>query len=108
MKQPSILDVVHGVKTVAAAHPEVSAWWYTPPQRLRLAGELPRSGDAPLVIEVVVQSDQITPVPCDRIAHELSAALGGAAVDARVHRGADEERHLFRIVSGRDARRLAG
>jgi len=54
MKQPSILDVVHGVKAVAAGHPEVKAWWYTPPQRLRLAGELP-GAESKLTIEVVVE-----------------------------------------------------
>src|SRR5580704_18843080 len=54
LKQPSILDVVHGVKTVGAAHPEVTSWWYTPPQRLRLAGEMPGTGSATISIEVVV------------------------------------------------------
>lgn len=98
MKQPSILDVVHGVKSVAAAHPEVTAWWYTPPQRLRLAGDLPSSGSSPLSIEVVVEGPE-TEVPCAQIAKELSLALSGTAVRVRMHRGDNEDRRLFRIVS---------
>jgi hypothetical protein len=88
LKQPSILDVVHGVKAVAPAHPEVVAWWYTPPQRLRLAGELPARGESLLSIE-----------RCEQIAKELSLVLR-IAVDVRTHRGTREERPLFRIVSG--------
>ncbi len=100
MKQPSILDVVHGVKLVLPAHPEVRAWWYTPPQRLRLAGELPRSGGPNVMsIEVVVEGRGTEEIPCERIATELSAALNGAAVAVRVHGGEHEERRLFRIVS---------
>lgn len=100
MKQPSILDVVQGVKTVAPAHPEVHAWWYTPPQRLRLAGELPRStGPTVLSIEVVVEGRGAQEIPCERIAEELSVALKGAAVAVRVHCGDREQRQLFRIVS---------
>jgi hypothetical protein len=102
VKQPSILDVVHGVKTVASTHPEVSRWWYTPPQRLRLAGELPNATGGPLAIEVVVQPIQgasAASVACERIARELSQALSGIAVTVRTHRGDAEERPLFRIVS---------
>lgn len=100
MRQPSILDVVHGIKGVAPAHPEVSAWWYTPPQRLRLAGEMPGSASGPLTIEVVVESFQpAREIPCAQIAKELSDALSGIPVGVRVHRGEREERPLFRIVS---------
>lgn len=98
VRQPSILDVVHGVKSVVPAHPEVTAWWYTPPQRLRLAGDLPGSGSAPLSIEVVVEGDG-SEIPCAQIAKELSSALFGTAVRVRMHRGDREERPLFRIVS---------
>jgi hypothetical protein len=98
LKQPSILDVVHGVKTVGAAHPEVTAWWYTPPQRLRLAGEMPGTSEATLAIEVVVEGPDPAAIPCAQIAKELSTALSGATVDVRMHRGS-EERRLFRIVS---------
>jgi hypothetical protein len=102
VKQPSILDVVHGVKVVAPAHPEVKAWWYTPPQRLRLAGELPGLESA-LTLEVVVEpgarggGEEV--VACDVIANELSLALGGAVVGVRTHRGDREERPLFRVIS---------
>jgi hypothetical protein len=98
MRQPSILDVVHGIKSVVPTHPEVSAWWYTPPQRLRLAGDLPGSGSEPLVIEVVVEGAG-TEIPCAQIAKELSSALSGTVVRVRMHRGDREERPLFRIVS---------
>jgi hypothetical protein len=106
VKQPSILDVVHGVKTIAPAHPEVSRWWYTPPQRLRLAGALPSSAGSPLSIEVVVQpaaGAHADSVPCERIARELSRALHDVTVAVRTHRGDAEERPLFRIVSQGDA-----
>jgi hypothetical protein len=105
LRQPSILDVVHGIKSVAPAHPEVSAWWYTPPQRLRLAGDLPGSSAATPSIEVVVEGFEPagsagTPaIGCAQIAKELSAALSGIAVGVRTHRGDREERPLFRIVS---------
>ncbi len=101
MRQPSILDVVNGVKRVLPAHPEVSAWWYTPPQRLRLAGDLPGSGSAPLSIEVVVEAAAPLAsgeVPCAKIAKELSEVLR-IEVRVRIHRGDREERPLFRIVS---------
>jgi hypothetical protein len=104
VKQPSILDVLHGVKAVAPAHPEVKAWWYTPPQRLRLAGELPGLESA-LTLEVVVEhgagagEETIATGACDAIAKELSLALGGAVVGVRTHRGDREERPLFRVVS---------
>ncbi len=105
LRQPSILDVVHGVKHVVPAHPEVGAWWYTPPQRLRLAGDLPGSGSAPLSIEVVVEAAAPLAsgeVPCATIARELTAALSATPhieVRVRIHRGDREEHPLFRIVS---------
>jgi hypothetical protein len=98
VRQPSILDVVNGVKRVLPAHPEVSAWWYTPPQRLRLAGDLPGAASAPLSIEVVVEAAVPEQVPCAKIAKELSEVLR-IEVRVRTHRGDREERPLFRIVS---------
>ncbi len=99
MKQPSILDVVHGVKTVAPGHPDVRVWWYTPPQRLRLAGELPTSGPAEIALEVVLEAPSADALRCALIAKELSLALSGAKVGVRLHKGAAEERPLFRIVT---------
>ena len=90
------------MKSVAPAHPEVTAWWYTPPQRLRLAGDLPSAGPAAISIEVVVESAGPTDVPCAQIAKELSTALSGVSVAVRMHRGEAEERPLFRIVSQRN------
>jgi hypothetical protein len=104
LRQPSILDVVHGVKGVATTHPEVTAWWYTPPQRLRLAGERPGSASAGLSIEVVVEAPAVegaAEIACAEIAAELSAALSGVIVGVRMHRGGAEPRPLFRIVSQR-------
>src|ERR1700722_17854530 len=101
LRQPSILDVVHGVKGVATTHPEVTAWWYTPPQRLRLAGERPGSASAGLSIEVVGEGAGGAAIACADIAAELSAALSGVIVGVRMHRGAAEPRPLFRIVSQR-------
>jgi hypothetical protein len=105
VRQPSILDVVHGVKGVATTHPEVTAWWYTPPQRLRLAGERPGSASAGLSIEVVVEgptAEGAAAIACAEIAAELSAALSGVIVGVRMHRGGAEPRPLFRIVSQRE------
>jgi hypothetical protein len=106
VRQPSILDVVHAVKRVLPAHPEVSAWWYTPPQRLRLAGDLPGAAAAALTIEVVVEgageAGGAAEVPCASIAKELSEALARVdriEVHVRIHRGDAEERPLFRIVT---------
>jgi hypothetical protein len=96
MKQPSILDVIQGVKKVAPAHPDVIAWWYAPPVRLRLAGRLPASVEADGSIEVVVEGGGLA---CARIAHDLSQALEKADVAVRLHRGEGEERQLFRVVS---------
>jgi hypothetical protein len=103
VRQPSILDVVHGVKGVATTHPEVTTWWYTPPQRLRLAGERPGPASATLSIEVVVEGPSgAAAIACADIAAELSAALSGVIVGVRMHRGAAEPRPLFRIVSQRE------
>ena len=103
MRQPSILDVVHGVKRVVPAHPEVTAWWYTPPLRLRLAGDLPRPETTGLSIEVVVEgAREISGAKMAQIATELSATLSGAVVRVRMHRGEGEPRPLFRIVSQRE------
>jgi hypothetical protein len=101
MKQPSILDVIQGVKRVASAHPEVDVWWYAPPVRLRLGGELPRTAGAASSIEVVVEGSGVV---CARIAQDLSLALADADVTVRIYRGDAEERQLFRVMS-RDVRR---
>jgi hypothetical protein len=97
MRPPSILDVLRAVKRVAAAHPEVASWWYAPPQRLRLTGELPlTSSEVTLEVVLDVPSDGAA---LDAIGGELSRAVGGFPVRARAHRGAAEERPLFRLVS---------
>jgi hypothetical protein len=106
MRHPSILDVIHAVKQVAPAHPEVRAWWYTPPQRLRLSGELPLVRDEERAtdrIEVVLQGDSLDAAVLDPIASELSRAMAGEPVGVRMYGGAGETRPLFRIASRRDA-----
>jgi hypothetical protein len=110
MKHPSILDVIHAVKQVASAHPEARAWWYTPPQRLRLSGELPRRADEETAIgqiEVVVQGDSLDAAALDLIASQLSHAMAGEPVSVRMHGGANEARPLFRILSRQEAFPLA-
>jgi hypothetical protein len=102
LAQPSILDVVHAVKRVAPAHPTVSAWWYTPPQRLRLAGALPTVDPDDAVITVVVEGAPETffaPAQVQAVERALSAALKSAPVRVRAHLGSDEERPLFRLLS---------
>lgn len=99
MRQPSILDVVRAVTEVGAAHPEVATWWYAPPQRLRLRGELPPEVQEPPPVEVVVELGGSPDADYERIAGELAAYLSGGRVRVRAHRGANEERQLFRLRS---------
>jgi hypothetical protein len=112
MRQARILDVLCAVREVAPAHPEVEAWWYAPPRRLRLQGERPRDarGDAcgggsgsegAPAIEVVVEAGSAASPDCVGIAAELARWLPGSALSVRLHRAAAEERQLFRLVSGR-------
>lgn len=104
MKQPSILDVIQSVKKVASAHPEVRVWWYAPPVRLRLDGELPRTAGTAASIEVVVEGSGLA---CARIAEDLSLSLADADVTVRTYRGDGEERRLFRVMSQDVSRRLS-
>jgi hypothetical protein len=98
MRQPSILDVVRAVKTAAARHPEVTGWWYTPARLLRLEGDRPASLSPAPVLEVVVQHGAVLP-DFDALGRELAAMLRGATPSVRAHRGAAEERRLFRLAS---------
>ena len=98
MRPPSILDVVRAVKSVAAAHEDVTAWWYAPPKRLRLAGE--RSSEkSERHVEIAVEG------PLDSASHHtiaaaLSRSLRGAPVRVRAYRGRRDDGHLFRLLSG--------
>jgi hypothetical protein len=103
MRQPRILDVVRAVKTVAHDHPEVAAWWYAPPQRLRLAGALPETGAPHALVELALEADGGRDAPFTAIARALSDSLDGVKVSARLYRGDLEQRPLFRLVS-RDER----
>jgi hypothetical protein len=100
MRQPRILDVVGAVRAVAPRHDEIRAWWYVPPQRLRLRGDAPASSADKPSIEVVVESD--TAPDFDAIARELSRSLAAVPVAVRAFRGEREERHLFRLLSRGD------
>jgi hypothetical protein len=100
MRQPSILDVVHAVKSAAARHPEVSGWWYLPVRLLRLQGERPASEDRVPQLEVVIEHGPATP-DHDAIAREIAALLRDASVKVRSHRGVAEEHRLFRLASRR-------
>lgn len=99
MRQPRILDVVRAVRTVAHGHREVSAWWYAPPPRLRLAGALPGDDTSGPFVELAIEAPEDCHPDYDGIGRELSNALRGVPVRARRHAGAREERRLFRLVS---------
>ncbi len=99
-RQPRILDVLGAVRQVAAEHRDVTTWWYAPPQRLRLAGELPRPAPPAPELEVVVEG-QVEPAAHEVIARALSERLRPAVVSVRAYRGDFEERPLFRLVGAR-------
>lgn len=104
MRHARILDVLSAVTAVAPAHPEVEAWWYAPPQRLRLEGEIGRARAEVPSLDVVVQGEASLCTRCDAIAAALSPRLPGHRVSVRLHRGEAEERRLFRLLSGGRAR----
>ncbi len=116
MRQARILDVLRAVTEVAPAHPEVEAWWYAPPRRLRLQGERPRDARGDLcagvsgarsdserapAVEVVVEAGPAASPDCVGIAGELERRLPESTLSVRPYRAAAEERQLFRLVSGR-------
>jgi hypothetical protein len=101
MRQARILDVLSAVTEVAAAHPEIEAWWYAPPRRLRLHGEIARARQEASLLEVIVQTHGSLSTGCDGIAAELSRRLPGSSLAVRLHRGSAEDRQLFRLLSGR-------
>lgn len=96
MRRPSILDVVQAVTVVAPSHPEVRAWWYAPPTRFHLRGA--RSDDRAFRIEVVIEPRATARPNLDSIAADLSVQLSGTPASVRAHRGAGEERRLFRVL----------
>jgi hypothetical protein len=102
VSQPSILDVVHAVKRASVVHPAVTAWWYTPPQRLRLSGALPTPSPDETVVTLVVEGAPdafFEPAQLEAVERALSASLRSAPVRVRAHRGSGEERPLFRLLS---------
>jgi hypothetical protein len=99
MRQPRILDVVRAVKDIARGHPEVAAWWYAPPQRLRLTGALPEAGAPHTLVELAIEGPAERDPGRETLARELSRSLNGVAVRIRTYRGDLEERRLFRLVS---------
>jgi hypothetical protein len=99
VKQPSILDVVRAVGEIGPSHPEIRAWWYAPPKRLRLRGELEPDGSRKQqIVEVAVELSSAS-ANFDALASELSRKLRGSPVAVRSFRGADEERQLYRLLS---------
>jgi len=98
-RAPRILDVIRAVIEVAPAYPDVIAWWYAPPKRLDVAGNIPdgpsRAGD----LEIVVQRAPAGPPDRVSIARDLSVALPFSNVSVRAYRGPNEERALFRLFS---------
>jgi hypothetical protein len=116
MRRPSILDVVHAVKLAAESHPEVMAWWYAPPKRLRLQGERPERASGHSLVEVVIEAGDTSAEAgatdaTDAIASEVAghlarfgrARVGDLRVTVRAHRGPDEDLRLFRLRTRADA-----
>jgi hypothetical protein len=102
MAQPSILDVVHAVKQVAPTQPSVAAWWYKPPQRLRLAGALPvadREGAAITIAVEAAPGNQLSEDALTALARALSGHLRAEPVRVRNYQGPDEPHPLFRLLS---------
>ncbi len=99
MRHAAILDVLRAVKDLADAHPEVAAWWYAPARRLRLLGQRARGSAEALRLEIVVQPAASAAVDCDCLASELGRRLPGDSIAVRLHRGAAEEKRLFRLKS---------
>ena len=97
MRQPSILDMLRAVKEVGSAHADVRAFWYAPTRRLRLQGELPGS-QASESVEVVVEADSPA-IDLSVLGDALGRSLRGVPVTVRRHRGASEERQLYRLWS---------
>jgi hypothetical protein len=100
MRRPSILDVVRAVTSTAPGHPEIESWWYAPPQRLRIGGDVAMPGQT-FAIELVVEPEQGARVDRDRIAAEVAGFLRGASVTVRDYRGPSDDRHLFRLLRRR-------
>jgi len=99
MRHAAILDVLGAVKDLAASHPKVAAGWYAPARRLRLLGQRARSSAGAVPLEIVVEPAAPAAVDCDGLASELGRSLPGDSVTVRLHRGAAEEKRLFRLKS---------
>lgn len=91
MRAPTILDVIQAVTQVAPAHPEVAVWWY-----VRSSTE---GGNGSRAVELVIEARDGVAPDVARIGPELGQRLGGAAVSARVHRGAAETAPLYRVLT---------
>ena len=100
MRSATILDVLHAVTRVARVHEEVEAWWYAPPQRLRVAGGGAETGNTPAT-EVAIDAPDGVEVDHERLARELRDLLNAPDLRVRRHLGADEPRVLFRLVTTR-------
>jgi hypothetical protein len=99
MRSATILDVLHAVTRVARGHQDVDAWWYAPPQRLRVAGDVP-AVDEQRTIEVAIDVAGPT-VDEEMLARELRDLLSVPDVRVRRRRESGEPRTLFRLVTTR-------
>jgi hypothetical protein len=99
MRVPTILDVIEAVTQVAPSHPEVAVWWYVRSSR--------EGGNGARVVELVLESRDDAAPEVARIGPELGQRLGGAAVSARVHRGAAETAPLYRLLTTGSSPRAA-
>lgn len=101
MRDASILDVVRAVTDLAPAHPEVTVWWYSPTDMLRLQGELNAGALRRRPVEVAVEARGTISPEYEEIAAELSERLWGNPVRVRAYEGLGETSRLFRVLSTR-------
>ena len=95
MQRPNILDVVRAVTAVAADHPEVKVWWYSPDPDFRVKGDDRRKSS----LEFVLEFKNGDGADSDAIAEDLSTQLSGNPVAVREHRGKEETVRLFRMLT---------
>ena len=95
MRRPNILDVVQAITEVAPAHPHVTTWWYAPNPELMVRGD--RFEDRAL--EIVVETAAAGEAYLGGVASEISGQLSGQPVTVRMHRGSQEEKKLFRMLT---------
>lgn len=96
MRRPNILDVVRAVTEVAPAHPEVTVWWFAPDSELAVRSDRSREPTLEIVVETATTEPNL-----EGVASKLSDRLSGTPVTVRTHRGREEDKRLFRMLTNR-------